>query len=92
VALGSFRRPRPVELGVQKYGVVGELTTGCLLLPYSLASLGGVGVHGLVSSQPVSQPVDFGKNSGLGVFFEEKDEIGAVAAGAASFVLVEKLA
>jgi len=33
VALGSFRRPRPVELGVQKYGAGGALTTGDLLLP-----------------------------------------------------------
>ncbi len=90
MALGSFCRPHPVELGVQKYGASGVLTTGGLLLPYHLASLGEAGVRGLVSSQPVSQLTDFGKNSGMGVFFEEKAEIGTVAAGAAGFVLVEK--
>ena len=92
VALSSFRRPRPVELGVQKYGSSGVLTTGTLLLPYYLASFGRVGTRGLVSSQPVSEPANFRKNSRLRVFFEEKGEIGAVAAVAAGFILIEKLA
>ena len=77
---------------MQNYGVGGALATGSLLLPWSLASLSEVDVRGLISSQPVSQPADFGKNSGLEVFFEEKGEVGAVEAGAAGFVLEEKLA
>ena len=84
--------PRPFDLGVQKYSWKGRVGNGGLAFFVLCRFAGKPEMGAAVSNQPVSQPGGIEKNLDLGVFFEEKGEVGAVLAGAAGLVLVEKLA